>query len=198
MHLILCEAWAGLAKKAADDGDEELKNAYIEATLVLLNQGIGTYWDTTIGDFKAGSCFKKVLDELDPGNANKYLANLYRGTDHTQSASQYIHKGIRGRVAMSNVGGEILSTEMLPDSTFVPIYTDYEQCWKLDSLLADEYFFELSGEGQVMFALYRMMQNYPEKKDYFIKSMAAGRGDVESILSADKGWFIDYDLTEGN
>ena len=26
-----------------------------------------------------------------------------------------------------------------------------------------------------------------------IKSMAAGRGDVESILSADKGWFIDYD-----
>ena len=120
---------------------------------------------------------------------------MYRGTNHTQSASQYIHKGIRGRVAMGNVGGDILSTD---GDSGLPLYTPEEQCWKLDSLLADEYFFELSGEGQVMFALYRMMQNYPEKKEYFIKSMAAGRGDVESILSADKGWFIDYDLTEGN
>ncbi len=193
LHLILCEALAGLAKDPSTT--EEMRNAFIETALVLLNQGIGTYWDTTTGDFKAGSCFDKVIKYFDPSNANKYLANLYRGTNHTQSASQYIHKGIRGRVAMGNVGGDILSTD---EDSGLPLYTPEEQCWKLDSLLADEYFFELSGEGQVMFALYRMMQNYPEKKEYFIKSMAAGRGDVESILSADKGWFIDYDLTEGN
>ena len=144
---------------------------------------------------KPPSCFSTRVSELIGTRRPVILRPVAASIKLSSISIPAIHKGIRGRVAMGNVGGDILSTD---EDSGLPLYTPEEQCWKLDSLLADEYFFELSGEGQVMFALYRMMQNYPEKKEYFIKSMAAGRGDVESILSADKGWFIDYDLTEGN
>ncbi len=182
LHLMLCEALAGLARETSD---EAMSNAYIEAALVIMNQGIGTYWNTEIGAYRVGSCFDMI---------SNFPVNLYCGTDHTMSSSQYINKGVRGRVAMGNVGTDILSTTMNADSVFVPVYTKEEQIWKLDSLIAEENFFELSGEGHVMFNMYRMMRRNPENRNFFVKWVAAGRPDVEATLADDKGWFIDYEL----
>lgn len=179
LHLMLCEALAGLARTA----DADMRDAYIEAALVIMNQGIGTYWNTEIGAYRIGSCFDMI-----PG----FPGNLYCGTNHTMSSSQYINKGVRGRVAMGNVGTDILSTTMSSDSTYVPLYSAEEQLWKLDSLIAEENFFELSGEGHVMYNMYRLMRRNPENRDFFVKWVAAGRADAEAALLDDKGWFINY------
>lgn len=189
---MLCEALAGMASmpQYADDA-----HALIEAAFALINQGIGNYWNTATGSFTKGNCFDRI-NEIFGGSATApYLANLYRGTNHDQSASQYINRGVRGRVDMAYVGEDVLSKD---EDTGEYIYTLEEQCWKLDSLIAEENFFELSGEGHVMYTMYRLKRSNPGHDAFFIDWMAGDRPEAAAALASDKGWFIDYKLTESN
>lgn len=183
LHLMLCEALTGMAKETADT---VLQNAYIESALVLLNEGISTYWDAANGRYKDSLCIAQLPN---------FPTNLYRGNDHTMSASQYLNRGVRGRVSMSNVGTEITTKDN--DGNYVNSYTLDEKVWKVDSLLCEEAFFELSGEGHVMPIFYRMMERHgedPAHKDFLVKFMAAGRDEIESKLQTNEEWFLDYDI----
>lgn len=192
LHLMLCEALAGMASmpQYADDA-----HALIEAAFALINQGIGNYWNTATGSFTKGNCFDRI-NEIFGGSATApYLANLYRGTNHDQSASQYINRGVRGRVDMAYVGEDVLSKD---EDTGEYIYTLEEQCWKLDSLIAEENFFELSGEGHVMYTMYRLKRSNPGHDAFFIDWMAGDRPRSCCGSCFGQGWIYDYKLTESN
>lgn len=183
LYLMLCEAIVGMAKES---GDPELQNAYIESALVLLNQGISTYWDAAKGEYDAKQCISKLPN---------FPTNLYRTNSHTASASTNTNRGLRGRVYMSNVGTDIVPKDN--DGNYVNSYPLDEKVWKVDSLLCEEAFFELSGEGHVMPIFYRMMQrhgNDPAHKDFLTKFIAAGRSDIEAKLQTDENWFLDYNI----
>ena len=123
------------------------------------------------------------------------MANLYCGGTHEYRASQYINRGVRGRVDMLYVGDSILVKNELTNDY---LYTPEQQCWKLDSLIAEENFFELSGEGHVMFTMHRIKRSYAgAHDDFFIDWMAGGRAAAAGALASDDGWFIKYDL-KGN
>lgn len=195
LHLMLCEALSGVARFTTD---ETQHHALIEAALALINGGIGSYWDSSTGAYIEGSCFDILYDIFGKGNTSApYLANLYRGAAHDKSASQYINRGVRGRVDMLYVGDSVLVKN---EETNEYLYTPEQQCWKLDSLIAEENFFELSGEGHVMYTMYRIKRanEGSNHDDFFIDWMAGGRPEAAAALSSDKGWFIDYDLTGGN
>ena len=148
LHLMLCEALSGVARFTTD---ETQRHALIEAALALINGGIGSYWNASTGAYAEDSCFDILYDIFGKGStASPYLANLYRGGTHENSASQYINRGVRGRVDMLYVGDSILVKDELTNDY---LYTPEQQCWKLDSLIAEENFFELSGEGHVMFTI---------------------------------------------
>lgn len=193
LHLMLCEALSGVAYFTED---ETQHHALIEAALALINGGIGSYWNAATGAYTEGSCFDILYDIFGMGSTSTpYLANLYRGLTHELSASQYINRGVRGRVDMLYVGDSILVKD---ETTNEYLYTPEQQCWKLDSLIAEENFFELSGEGHVMFTMNRIKrasaQKFANHNDFFIDWMAGGRAVAASALSSDDGWFIKYDL----
>ena len=190
LHLMLCEALSGVARFTTD---ETQRHALIEAALALINGGIGSYWNASTGAYAEDSCFDILYDIFGKGStASPYLANLYRGGTHENSASQYINRGVRGRVEMLYVGDSILVKEELTNDY---LYTPEQQCWKLDSLIAEENFFELSGEGHVMFTMHRIKRSYAgAHDDFFIDWMAGGRAAAAGALASDDGWFIKYDL----
>lgn len=192
LHLMLCEALAGMAKMPQYEADAEL---LIEAAFALINQGVGGYWNTSIGAFAKGNCFDRINEIFGGSATTPYLANLYRGTAHDLSASQYINRGVRGRVDMAYIGEDVQRKDEESDEY---IYTLEEQCWKLDSLIAEENFFELSGEGHVMSVMYRIKRANPGHDQFFIDWMAGDRPEAAAALASDQGWFIDYDLTEDN
>ena len=190
LHLMLCEALSGVARFTTD---ETQRHALIEAALALINGGIGSYWNASTGAYAEDSCFDILYDIFGKGStASPYLANLYRGGTHENSASQYINRGVRGRVDMLYVGDSILVKDELSNDY---LYTPEQQCWKLDSLIAEENFFELSGEGHVMFTMHRIKRSYAgAHDDFFIDWMAGGRAAAAGALASDDGWFIKYDL----
>lgn len=193
LHLMLCEALSGVARFTTD---ETQRHALIEAALALINGGIGSYWNASTGAYAEDSCFDILYDIFGKGStASPYLANLYRGGTHENSASQYINRGVRGRVDMLYVGDSILVKD---ESTNDYLYTPEQQCWKLDSLIAEENFFELSGEGHVMFTMHRIKRSYAgAHDDFFIDWMAGGRAAAAGALASEDGWFVGYDL-KGN
>lgn len=193
LHLMLCEALSGVARFTTD---ETQRHALIEAALALINGGIGSYWNASTGAYAEDSCFDILYDIFGKGStASPYLANLYRGGTHENSASQYINRGVRGRVDMLYVGDSILVKEELTNDY---LYTPEQQCWKLDSLIAEENFFELSGEGHVMFTMHRIKRSYAgAHDDFFIDWMAGGRAAAAGALASEDGWFVGYDL-KGN
>lgn len=193
LHLMLCEALSGVARFTTD---ETQRHALIEAALALINGGIGSYWNASTGAYAEDSCFDILYDIFGKGStASPYLANLYRGGTHENSASQYINRGVRGRVDMLYVGDSILVKDELTNDY---LYTPEQQCWKLDSLIAEENFFELSGEGHVMFTMHRIKRSYAgAHDDFFIDWMAGGRAAAAGALASEDGWFVGYDL-KGN
>ena len=193
LHLMLCEALSGVARFTTD---ETQRHALIEAALALINGGIGSYWNASTGAYAEDSCFDILYDIFGKGStASPYLANLYRGGTHENSASQYINRGVRGRVDMLYVGDSILVKDELTNDY---LYTPEQQCWKLDSLIAEENFFELSGEGHVMFTMHRIKRSYAgAHDDFFIDCMAGGRAAGAGGLASEDGWFVGYDL-KGN
>lgn len=193
LHLMLCEALSGVARFTTD---ETQRHALIEAALALINGGIGSYWNASTGAYAEDSCFDILYDIFGKGStASPYLANLYRGGTHENSASQYINRGVRGRVDMLYVGDSILVKDELTNDY---LYTPEQQCWKLDSLIAEENFFELSGEGHVMFTMHRIKRSYAgAHDDFFIDWMAGGRASAAGALASEDGWFVGYDL-KGN
>lgn len=193
LHLMLCEALSGVARFTTD---ETQRHALIEAALALINGGIGSYWNASTGAYAEDSCFDILYDIFGKGStASPYLANLYRGGTHENSASQYINRGVRGRVDMLYVGDSILVKDELTNDY---LYTPEQQCWKLDSLIAEENFFELSGEGHVMFTMHRIKRSYAgAHDDFFIDWMAGGRAVAAGALASEDGWFVGYDL-KGN
>ncbi len=193
LHLMLCEALSGVARFTTD---ETQRHALIEAALALINGGIGSYWNASTGAYAEDSCFDILYDIFGKGStASPYLANLYRGGTHENSASQYINRGVRGRVDMLYVGDSILVKNELTNDY---LYTPEQQCWKLDSLIAEENFFELSGEGHVMFTMHRIKRSYAgAHDDFFIDWMAGGRAAAAGALASEDGWFVGYDL-KGN
>lgn len=193
LHLMLCEALSGVARFTTD---ETQRHALIEAALALINGGIGSYWNASTGAYAEDSCFDILYDIFGMGStASPYLANLYRGGTHENSASQYINRGVRGRVDMLYVGDSILVKDELTNDY---LYTPEQQCWKLDSLIAEENFFELSGEGHVMFTMHRIKRSYAgAHDDFFIDWMAGGRAAAAGALASEDGWFVGYDL-KGN
>ncbi len=193
LHLMLCEALSGVARFTTD---ETQRHALIEAALALINGGIGSYWNASTGAYAEDSCFDILYDIFGKGStASPYLANLYRGGTHENSASQYINRGVRGRVDMLYVGDSILVKDELSNDY---LYTPEQQCWKLDSLIAEENFFELSGEGHVMFTMHRIKRSYAgAHDDFFIDWMAGGRAAAAGALASEDGWFVGYDL-KGN
>ena len=193
LHLMLCEALSGVARFTTD---ETQRHALIEAALALINGGIGSYWNASTGAYAEDSCFDILYDIFGKGStASPYLANLSRGGTHENSASQYINRGVRGRVDMLYVGDSILVKD---ESTNDYLYTPEQQCWKLDSLIAEENFFELSGEGHVMFTMHRIKRSYAgAHDDFFIDWMAGGRAAAAGALASEDGWFVGYDL-KGN
>lgn len=193
LHLMLCEALSGVARFTTD---ETQRHALIEAALALINGGIGSYWNASTGAYVEDSCFDILYDIFGKGStASPYLANLYRGGTHENSASQYINRGVRGRVDMLYVGDSILVKDELTNDY---LYTPEQQCWKLDSLIAEENFFELSGEGHVMFTMHRIKRSYAgAHDDFFIDWMAGGRAAAAGALASEDGWFVGYDL-KGN
>lgn len=190
LHLMLCEALSGVARFTTD---ETQRHALIEAALALINGGIGSYWNASTGAYAEDSCFDILYDIFGKGStASPYLANLYRGGTHENSASQYINRGVRGRVDMLYVGDSILVKNELTNDY---LYTPEQQCWKLDSLIAEENFFELSGEGHVMFTMHRIKRSYAgAHDDFFIDWMAGGRAAAAGALASEDGWFVGYDL----
>ena len=193
LHLMLCEALSGVARFTTD---ETQRHALIEAALALINGGIGSYWNASTGAYAEDSCFDILYDIFGKGStASPYLANLYRGGTHENSASQYINRGVCGRVDMLYVGDSILVKDELTNDY---LYTPEQQCWKLDSLIAEENFFELSGEGHVMFTMHRIKRSYAgAHDDFFIDWMAGGRAAAAGALASEDGWFVGYDL-KGN
>ncbi len=193
LHLMLCEALSGVARFTTD---ETQRHALIEAALALINGGIGSYWNASTGAYAEDSCFDILYDIFGKGStASPYLANLYRGGTHENSPSQYINRGVRGRVDMLYVGDSILVKNELTNDY---LYTPEQQCWKLDSLIAEENFFELSGEGHVMFTMHRIKRSYAgAHDDFFIDWMAGGRAAAAGALASEDGWFVGYDL-KGN
>lgn len=193
LHLMLCEALSGVARFTTD---ETQRHALIEAALALINGGIGSYWNASTGAYAEDSCFDILYDIFGKGStASPYLANLYRGGTHENRASQYINRGVRGRVDMLYVGDSILVKDELTNDY---LYTPEQQCWKLDSLIAEENFFELSGEGHVMFTMHRIKRSYAgAHDDFFIDWMAGGRAAAAGALASEDGWFVGYDL-KGN
>lgn len=193
LHLMLCEALSGVARFTTD---ETQRHALIEAALALINGGIGSYWNAPTGAYAEDSCFDILYDIFGMGSTSApYLANLYRGLTHELSASQYINRGVRGRVDMLYVGDSILVKN---EETNEYLYTPEQQCWKLDSLIAEENFFELSGEGHVMFTMHRIKRSYAgAHDDFFIDWMAGGRAVAAGALASEDGWFVGYDL-KGN
>ena len=193
LHLMLCEALSGVARFTTD---ETQRHALIEAALALINGGIGSYWNASTGAYAEDSCFDILYDIFGKGStASPYLANLYRGGTHENSASQYINRGVRGRVDMLYVGDSILVKDELTNDY---LYTPEQQCWKLDSLIAEENFFELSGEGHVMFTMHRIKRSYAgAHDDFFIDWRAGGRAAAAGALASEDGWFVGYDL-KGN
>ena len=186
LHLMLCEAIVGMAENEAT---VDKQNAYIEAALVLLNAGISDYWDASNGRYVDTLCIAQLPD---------FPTNMYRGNDHALNASQYLNRGVRGRVSMSAVGDDIVAKDD-EGKEYINNYSRDEKVWKVDSLLCEEAFFELSGEGHVMPIFYRMMRRHgddPAHKEFLTKFIAAGRVDVdiEGKLQTDENWFLDYHI----
>lgn len=198
LHLMLCESFTGMA---LETNDAELQGAYIECALALINNGIVPYWDGANNAYKG--CFAKLKD---------FPTTLYDNS--STSSDNLTNKGIRQRVSVGPVGTEFVAVDTLGEYTMPMDMVD--RIWKVDSLVCEEAFFELSGEGHVMPIFYRMMrhwynydsQNQPDKldrhKEFFVKFIAAGRSDIEDQLNISdptapidaetNKWFINYKL----
>ena len=188
LHLMLCEALTGLALEAK--GNESLQGAYIEAALALINDGIGKYWNTDNNAYQG--CFAQINQY---NNAHNPGVPAFSTTLH--GASDYLNVGLRGRVQVSPVGTDFIEVDTLGVYTMPMDMTD--RIWKVDSLLSEEVFFELSGEGHVMPIFYRMMKRHEKDqdqahKDFFTKFIAAGRSEIEAKLQTDENWFLDYNI----
>ena len=200
LHLMLCEALTGLA---LEEKDSVLQGAYIEAALALINEGIGKYWDTDNNAYKG--CFAQINTAM-----SQYAMPAFSTTLH--GASDYLNVGLRKRVQLNAVGTDFIEVDTLGQYTMPMDMSD--RIWKVDSLLSEEAFFELSCEGHVMPIFYRMMerwykydsQNQPDKldrhKEFFVKFIAAGRSEIENKLNIsdptapidakENRWFIYY------
>lgn len=194
LHLMLCESFTGMA---LETNDVELQRAYIECALALINKGISDYWDGTNNAYKG--CFAK-------------LENFPSMYDPDSDTKNHTDRGIRDRVTAGYVGTELVEVDTLGNYT-LPIDM-VDRIWKVDSLVCEEAFFELSGEGHVMPIFYRMMRRWykydsqyqPDKRDshkeFFVKFIAAGRSEIENKLNIsdptapidakENPWFIYY------
>ncbi len=185
LHLFLVEALVGLGR--------------FQEALAFLNDGIGSYYNSTIGKFNPPF--------------SEYPVTLYR----TSSTSEMANRGVRGRVGVDPVGTFALAAGVTALDTL-------KFMQKLDSLIVEETLLELAGEGKGLYAMNRMARRWSANAD---KNWAAkwmktesnnlwgtkvqtdwaekiaqkytnGEGaKVGSLLKSDlKNWFIKYQLRE--
>ncbi len=186
VHLMLIEA---LVKQAR----------FVEA-LAFLNNGIGPFYNATVGRFNPPF--------------EMYPSTLYR----TSSTSEMANRGVRGRVNLSEVGGFAFQAATALD-TLVAIQ-------RLDSLIVEEFALEFAGEGKAHYVMNRMIRRWsadadkswasqwinqtgsdnPEDlwgtkvREYWAETVAAkyenGRGPAiaDELKSANEKWFIKFDL----
>lgn len=138
--------------------------------LVFLNGGIDEYFDNTNGVFKEP--FTEYPTQMFSSRGDRSMA------------------GIRGRVALSALGREVLS------SPNIDIDVDKRM---IDSLLVEESFVEAAGESRSYYAMIRMSRKWgADMQANWAKTVAAKYPDgtgIEALLAADpKNWFIKYDL----
>ena len=189
LWLMLCEALTGVAREYSES-DSLMCAKLLEAALVSMNGGAGnTAYCNANGTYITGQgvCFDTLTYNT---GLNAYPTNLYQ-----EGNQQRQNRGLRGRVNMSSVGDDIFGK----DEDGNPLYTDLDvQLWKLDSLITEEYFFELSAEGHTLYCTKRMRDRYkddPERVQFFNKWIAGSRGaDVAAKLENDENWFIKYKL----
>jgi hypothetical protein len=193
VHLMLIEALVGMGR--------------FEEALGFLNNGIGSYYNATVGKFNAPF--------------TPYPSCLYR----TSSTSEMANRGVRGRVNLSELGGFSLSKVKLNGDSVNALDTlIFMQ--RLDSIIVEETALELAGEGKAHYAMNRMVRRWSAQadkswanqwidragggnpgnlwgdkvKDYAADKIAAkyqnGNGPaISSALKADlKNWFISFDL----
>ncbi len=185
VHLFMIEALVGMGR--------------FEEALGFLNNGIGSFYNATIGKFNTPF--------------ESYPSCLYR----TSSTSEMANRGVRGRVNLSEVGGFSLQSGSALD-TLISIQ-------RLDSLIIEEISLELAGEGKALYAMNRMARKWSENANrswasrwtkqltdsnpselwgnkvvgYWAKTISNkyvnGNGPaIESKLSANLNeWFIDFD-----
>lgn len=120
IHLFLIEALNGLGR--------------FEEALAFLNNGVGSYYNATIGKFNP------------PFEA--YPSCLYR----TSSTSEMANRGVRGRVNLGEVGGFALQAASAQDTLAA--------MRRLDSLIVIETNLELAGEGKGYYAMNRMLRKW--------------------------------------
>lgn len=148
IHMFLVEALIGLGR--------------FEEALAFLNDGIGSYYNATIGKFSPPF--------------EEYPSSLYR----TSSTSEMANRGIRGRVDLSKVGEFAFNSKSAID-TLVTMR-------RLDSLVVEEASLELAGEAKAYYAMNRMSRRWSTTAS---KSWAqqwvdrAGSANPNNLWSAD-------------
>ncbi|MDD3077832.1 MAG: hypothetical protein PHH37_01850 [Paludibacter sp.] len=188
IHMFLVESLIGLGR--------------FEEALAFLNDGVGSYYNATVGKFNAPF--------------EDYPSCLYQ----TSSTSEKANRGIRGRVDLAKVGEFALTSATALD-TLVNMR-------RLDSLIVEETSLELAGEGKAFYAMNRMARRWSTTSDkswaqqWIDETGSANPGnlwgiDVQNVWAEKIGakytngkgaavtselessldnWFIKYDLSE--
>ena len=159
IHLFLVESLVGLGR--------------FQEALAFLNDGIGSYYDTTTGVF------------LPP--FQEYPSSLYI----TSSSSNRANRGIRGRVDLGKVGESVLKT---PDADI------NKDKMMLDSLLVEETSLEMAGEASAYYTMIRMAKRWGDNTrkvwaDKVASKYPNGGSNIKTKLESNiNNWFIKYDL----
>ncbi|MFM2290420.1 MAG: hypothetical protein RIS29_233 [Bacteroidota bacterium] len=125
IHMFLVEALIGMG--------------HFQEALAFLNDGIGSYYNSTLGKFNAPF--------------QDYPSCLYR----TATTSEMANRGIRGRVGLDAVGSFALASASALD-TLVNMR-------RLDSLVVEEASLEFAGEGKAYYAMNRMARRWSAGSD---------------------------------
>jgi len=122
IHLFLIEALIGMGR--------------FDQALPLLNDGVGSYYDTSNGKF------------LPPYDDGTFPSTLYV----TGKTGDRSNRGVRGRVDLQALGQFSLASATAMD-TLVNIA-------RMDSILVEEYALELSGEAKAFYAMNRIARRW--------------------------------------